>query len=259
MNDERAHEWDDNAEAYASLIDQRGTPHHRAILNPCVERLLGDIKGKTLLDAGCGEGYLSRHYARIGALVTGVDISSRLVRESSDLATREGLNIAFIQGDICHMRQLPNGTFDAVLCNLVLLNVPCIDAALLEFNRVLRPGGVLVFSVVHPAFDVYGPGHWEMGEKSPNSGRRRGLWFVMDNYFSETEYKRVWKTRDGRDFPVPITFYHRTLSTYISSVRKAGLLIDAVEEPLPPSDDDFFERERRIPFFLVIRAIKPAC
>jgi 2-polyprenyl-3-methyl-5-hydroxy-6-metoxy-1,4-benzoquinol methylase len=59
MTDHLRSQWQDNARAYSQLIEGKGTPHHREILNPCIERLMGEVQGQRILDAGCGEGYLS--------------------------------------------------------------------------------------------------------------------------------------------------------------------------------------------------------
>lgn len=246
-------QWEDNSQAYANLIDGRGTPHHRMILNPCVERLIGEVKGKQFLDAGCGEGYLSRSYAQKGARVTGIDISPRLI---SIAQSQEQTQVHYKVENICKMNSISNDSFDIVLCNLVLLNVPCFDEALSEFYRVLKPEGILVFSIVHPAFNFYGPGKWEMGEKDPQTQRRAGLFFRVDNYYDETVYQRYWRTRKGEKFPRPISFFHRTVSTYVNTVCRAGFAIVEIDEPRPEADDDFFERENRIPFFLVVKARK---
>ncbi len=250
-------QWEQIADAYAELINDQGTPHHREILNPCVERMLGDLRGKRLLDAGCGEGYLSRYYAKKGAIVTGVDISERLITVAMQLANQAGQNdIEFLRDDICRLEKIADGVFDVVLGNLVLLNVPCLESALRQFNRVLKDRGRLVISLVHPAFNIYGPGRWEMGEKDQNTGRRKGLYFVIDNYFEEKEYQRYWKTANGEDFPGPISFFHRMLSTYLNALISTGFVIEEVEEPQPETQNNFFERERRVPFFLVINARK---
>ena len=248
-------QWEANSQAFADLIDQKGTPHHQHILNPCVEKLLGDVKGKLLLDAGCGEGYLSRHYARKGAIVTGVDISNALIEICKSLPS-EKLN--YHVGNICNLDFIADRTYDAVLCNLVLLNIPCLKEALGEFYRVLKPDGSLVFSIVHPSFNFYGPGKWEMGERDIDTKRRKGLFFKVDQYFDERIYDHIWKTRAGDSFPQPMSFFHRTLTTYIRGVIESGFFISEIEEPKPVVDDDFFERERRIPFFLVVKARKPS-
>ncbi len=249
-------QWESNAEAFSSLIDGKGTPHHRKILNPCVEKLLGDVKDKKLLDAGCGEGYLARYYAKKGAFVTAIDLSQRLIETSEKQTEEEGITVDYRVDNICNIESVLNAEFDLVLSNLVLLNIPCLDDAIKEFYRVLKVGGFLVFSIVHPAFNFYGPGSWQMGEKNPDTNRREGIYFKVDRYFEEKEYEHYWKTREGERFPEPISFFHRTLATYLNSLTDAGFRLFEFAEPQPVDDDDFFERERRIPFFAVFKAQK---
>lgn len=256
MRDRFKEQWENNAIAFTELIGGIGTPHHRHILNPCIDELLGDVTGKRLLDAGCGEGYLSRHYAAKGASVTAIDLSERLIETSRSLAEGEETTVEYSVANICHLDSISDLEFDLVLANLVLLNVPCLKEALGEFYRVLRRGGYLVFSVVHPAFNIYGPGLWEMGKKDTRTGRREGLYFKVDRYFEEKEYERYWSKRTGEEFPVAITFFHRTLATYINALTDSGFRLEAFREPLPVLDDGFFDKERRIPFFAVLKAKK---
>lgn len=255
--DERIREqWESNAESFTDLIAGTGTPHHMQILNPCVEELLGDVRGKKLLDAGCGEGYLARYYAKKGAIVTAVDLSEHLIKTSKKLTEIEGVAVEYRVANICHLDSISNNEFDIILSNLVLLNIPCLDDSLKEFSRVLRQGGYLVFSIVHPAFNFYGPGSWEMGEKDPITGRKQGMYFKVDRYFDEKEFQRYWTTRKGDKFPSAISFFHRTLSTYLNALIASGFNLMAFREPLPITQDPFFEREKRIPFFAVFKAEK---
>ena len=256
MTDRFQKQWEDNAEAFAKLIAGVGTPHHKRILNPCVEELLGDVKGKSLLDAGCGEGYLARYYTKKGATVVAIDLSPTLIDTSKKITEEEGFEVDYRVEDVCHIESIPNETFDIVLSNLVLLNIPCIVDALREYYRILKTGGNFVFSIVHPAFNFYGPGSWEMGEKDPETGRREGLYFKVDNYFDEEEFTQYWRTRDGEKFPAPISFFHRTLATYLNALITVGFNLVDFREPRPIDDDPFFERERRIPFFAVVKARK---
>jgi SAM-dependent methyltransferase len=256
MDDKIREQWENNANAFAGLIDGKGTPHHREILNPCVERLLGDVKGKRLLDAGCGEGYLARHYAKKGAIVTAIDVSKRLIETSQQLSKKDAIKVDYRVDSVCHIASIQTPEFDIVLSNLVLLNIPCLEEAIEEFHRVLKEGGVLVFSIVHPAFNFYGPGTWQMGERDPTTHRRGGVFFKVDRYFEEKEYERFWKTKSGSPFPAPISFFHRTLSTYLNSLSRTGFQLIEFAEPQPVSDDAFFDRERRIPFFAVFKAMK---
>ena len=79
---------------------------------------------------------------------------------------------------------------------------------------------------------------------------------IQVGYFEEEEYERSWKTRQGEKFPEPISFFHRTLSTYLNSLSSAGFRLIEFAEPLPIDNDQFFNRERRIPFFAVFKAQK---
>jgi ubiquinone/menaquinone biosynthesis C-methylase UbiE len=256
MEDRIREQWEINAESFTDLIAGSGTPHHRHILNPCVEELLGDVKGKKFLDAGCGEGYLARYYAKKGAFVTGIDLSEHLIEASKELTEKENVAVEYKVANICHLDSIPNDEFDVILSNLVLLNIPCLDDSFQEFYRVLRKGGYIVFSIVHPAFNFYGPGSWEMGEKDPDTGRREGVYFKVDRYYDEKEFQRYWTTRKGSKFPAAISFFHRTLATYLNALIASGFNLIAFREPLPIIDDPFFEREKRIPFFVVCKAEK---
>lgn len=254
MTDRFWTQWQDNAKAYAELIEGMGTPHHREILNPCIEQLMGQVMGCRILDAGCGEGYLSRFYSKKGASVVGVDFSKNLI----EIAKHEtaGLQVEFKEGDLCNLKDFGGQEFDIVLCNLVLLNLECLTESLREFHRVLRPNGFVVLSIVHPAFNVFGPGRWKLGDKNPQSRRREGQYFVTGDYFLEKEFQAYWKTRAGEEFPQPFSFFHRTISTYVNAIIQTGFRLLEFKEPQPKSDDKFFDRERRVPFFLVIKAEK---
>jgi hypothetical protein len=95
-----------------------------------------------------------------------------------------------------------------------------------------------------------------MGEKNPVTNRRAGLFFKVDRYFDEKEYQHYWKTRQGEKFPAPISFFHRTLGTYLNTLVTTGFNLREFREPLPVDDSTFFDREQRIPFFAVFKAGK---
>ena len=95
--------------------------------------------GGTILDAGCGTGLNLRH---LPAGSTGIDINPRNI----EILQRRLPNHSVIEGDIETM-PFANGSFGTVLCTEVLEHVPDPLAAIREFRRVLRPGGVLIGSV----------------------------------------------------------------------------------------------------------------
>jgi 2-polyprenyl-6-hydroxyphenyl methylase/3-demethylubiquinone-9 3-methyltransferase len=119
-----------------------------AINRPRVDfylRALGDLRGRLVLDAGCGGGLVARELAAAGAGVVGVDRSLGslgVARRATDGGFRPA------QG---RLERLPfaDATFDAVVAADVLEHMPDLPAAVAELARVLRPGGSLVFDTIN--------------------------------------------------------------------------------------------------------------
>jgi malonyl-CoA O-methyltransferase len=122
-------------------------PHpHNALMEleqQTVLSTLPNVCGRTSLDAGCGTGRYIRLLRQRGARATGIDLSAAMLSRTGT----ERCHVA--RGDI---RRLPitSMSVDIVVCGLALGDVPDLDDAVAELARVLRPGGRLVYSVVHP-------------------------------------------------------------------------------------------------------------
>ncbi|HBT47758.1 MAG TPA: ubiquinone biosynthesis protein UbiE [Peptococcaceae bacterium] len=103
--------------------------------------------GMEILDIGCGTGNFSIELARLGARVTGIDVSEPMLEKAREKAAREGVTVRFLRADA---RRLPfeEGTFDAVVSVTALEFVTDLRAALQEAYRVLRAGGRLVVGVI---------------------------------------------------------------------------------------------------------------
>lgn len=105
--------------------------------------------GEKVLDVGCGTGSAALAAARLGAVVSGVEPSSRLRKVAQDLAARENLDLSLHDGDAAHL-PFPDGSFDAVLSGFAVIFAPDPSAAATEMLRVLAPGGRLVLSAWLP-------------------------------------------------------------------------------------------------------------
>ncbi len=105
-------------------------------------RRLGDVRGRRVLDYGCGHGMAAVVLARRGARVTACDLSAGYLAEALARARANGVAVAGVQADGQHL-PFADATFDAVWGHAILhhLDVP---TAARELWRVLRPGGVAV-------------------------------------------------------------------------------------------------------------------
>ena len=141
---------------------------HQTVLS-----LLPDVHGKTVLDAGCGTGrYLQELKAR-GAFAVGMDLSAAM------LAQAKTVNDRVARADL---RALPFDamSIDVVVCGLALGDVAELELALNEIARVMRPGGCVIYSVVHPAGEEHG---WQRTFET--DGRQvaiDGFWHSLDRH-----------------------------------------------------------------------------
>lgn len=87
--EETARYWDDNAVAWAAEVRQGRDLAREFLNNPAFLAFIGDLHGKDVLDAGCGEGYNTRILARRGARMTGVDLSERMIALAREEERRE--------------------------------------------------------------------------------------------------------------------------------------------------------------------------
>ena len=122
-------------------------PHpHNALMaleQQTVLSMLPDFHGGTALDAGCGTGRYLRLLRERGARVIGVDLSAAML-------SRTGAERARVARADIRLLPIAAQSLDLIVCGLVLGDVPDLQAAVAELSRALRPGGRLVYSVVHP-------------------------------------------------------------------------------------------------------------
>jgi SAM-dependent methyltransferase len=115
---------------------------HETWVRPAFERL-GDLRGRDVLDFGCGHGMAAVVLARHGARVTALDLSHAYLKEAQARAVTNDVDVAFLQAD---GERLPfaDQSFDAVWGHAILHHLDLRTAAP-ELRRVLRPGGIAVF------------------------------------------------------------------------------------------------------------------
>jgi SAM-dependent methyltransferase len=236
--DECIAQWGQMSRSALAELDPDGGFEKRLLLNPAILRMLGDVAGKRVLDAGSGQGYFSRMLAERGARVVSVEPAESLFQYSAkrEAELRQGIHL--IQADLTTV-DLP-AEFDAVVANMVFLAIPRWERALQATIGALRPGGQLIFSVDHPCFEGIGQ-NW-----SADHGIK-----IID-YLTEYAMPR----RHATDF-------HRPVSTYLNAVINNGGTITEVAEPRldpslvgAPGAPDGAVALTRIPNFLIVSARK---
>jgi ubiquinone/menaquinone biosynthesis C-methylase UbiE len=121
---------------------------------PHVARLLGDVRGLSVLDLGCGTGRHAVHLAEQGARVIGVDFSAGMLGKARQKAGAE--RVTLVEHNITESLPFAPASFDRILSCLVLDHVPDVTAFFAELRRVCRDTGFVVASVMHPAMELKG-------------------------------------------------------------------------------------------------------
>ena len=165
---------------------------------PVVRGLLAGLSPGRVLDAGCGTGRHSVWLAAQGHEVTGVDASADMLAK----ARAKLPEARFEQGDLTAL-PLPDGSVDAALCALALVHLPNLAPAFAELTRVVRPGGRIVISDVHPFLTALG---WQAQFRTAEGG---------------TGFVRL-----NRHLP----------SDYVRAATAAGLAVRGMAEPLLPPE-----------------------
>jgi 2-polyprenyl-3-methyl-5-hydroxy-6-metoxy-1,4-benzoquinol methylase len=258
LSKEGAASWEAIADGWAELMATGNGPaqSRELVLDASHWRLLGDVSGKRVLDAGCGEGRFARQLAERGCNVAAVDLSVQMIHNALKREAQRPLGIEYSVADMCDLSTFDDASFDVALSYLSLIDVEDYASATREIARVMKPGGQFLFSIVHPCFAPPGA-HWE--PKKPGTipvWDRDKLYKKIDNYFPAREVRfKMWPTA-----PALTVNWHRPITDYAATLRNAGFLIRDIDEPVPA--DDVFDRRDdlreflRAPYFMVFDCVK---
>src|ERR1700722_4604075 len=148
--------WDRYAAAYQASAQLPTTVVHYGPDIPTeVElRLLGDLRGKRVLELGCGGAQCSIAFAKAGATAIGVDFSAEQLAFARRLAEREEVRLDLRHGDLADLAFLRADSIDLAFSAYAFGYVEDLNRVFRQVHRVLKVGAPLVFSLPHPAYDM---------------------------------------------------------------------------------------------------------
>jgi len=213
---------------------------------PALFSMLPELKGKKILDLGCGFGEHCKRFVECGAeKVVGVDISEKMLEVA--MQENNDQRITYLNMPMEDISKL-HEQFDVVISSLAFHYVEDFEALIRNIYQMLNEDGVFVFSQENPLCTCHSGGNRWTKDKNGNK-----LYLNLADYGVEGERESVW-------FVDNVKKYHRTFSTIINTLVEAGFSIEKMIEPLPsnellekyPDYKDLFHK----PDFLLIKGRK---
>lgn len=243
-------DYDNVADLYSKAMPDEGDFYHRTQIDPLVYSIIGNPKGKVIYDLGCGNGYISRNLARRGAKVYASDISSKLIEIA--IKKSQGLDISYSAHDALEFGQYKEEMFDVVVMNMVIHYIKDLDKLFSGISRVLKKGGIFVFSTNHPFRPTYPYSDWTLGQLDGKDT----LFIKVTGYLKNEKRSGVcWC-----DNKTKLHLYNQPLNQLINSMSGHGLLTFRLDEPRGDGFAHDFGKELQdshyIPTFIIIGAKK---
>ncbi|GGB61143.1 class I SAM-dependent methyltransferase [Shewanella inventionis] len=208
------HAWDQRTKIHlnSSFYDLHAFIAGKSSLNPIELEQVGNVQGKNLLHLQCHFGQDSLSWARLGAKVTGVDLSAESIATAQQLANQLQLDAHFINSDIYQFGQDNTAQYDIVFTSYgVLAWLPDLTRWADTIAGALRPGGEFHLVEFHPFNDVLS-GYGYFAQLQPDVEDEATY---TENHNNQIETVATW--------PHPI-------SEVISALINAGLTIEIFNE-----------------------------
>lgn len=206
-------------------------------------KLHGPVQGKRVLDLGCGGGQSALAFARQGAISIGIDISVEQLAYARRLVEQSDARCELRHGDLAELAFSRADTVDIVFSAFAFQYMPDLNRVFRQVHRVLKPQGVFIFSIPHPAASVTGHTSSVVNRETqlqlePTSAT------IERSYFDKSPLEDNW---EGAVF----TEYHRTTSDIVMGLIRSGYKLETLLEPQSNDASPF-------PKALIIRARKEA-
>lgn len=236
MSEKDIEDWNRIAQTYTEFAGPDDPINQQ--FRPALWESLGDLNGKTVLDLGCGAGWLSQQMVSAGATVIGVDGSIELVKKAQE----DFPNIRFIQHDLSGGLPALNTRFDIVIANMVLMDIPELSTLFQSVKTVLKPKGKFIFTMQHPCF-------FNMKTARDENG-------VPHRKVTGYLQPEIWRMHSFGGH----NHYHRSLTYYFDLLRTNQMAVTRLYEPqhivmqVEKAGDDlpFYQN---VPVFIYIEAM----
>jgi ubiquinone/menaquinone biosynthesis C-methylase UbiE len=230
--------WNANAEIWDSRMGDEGNDFFNILCWPSIAALLDPQPGQRILDIACGNGLTSRRLAALGAQVSAFDFSENLIEKAK---TRENPNSLITYQIIDATKEkellsLGDQSFDAALSNMALFDMADIETLFRTLPKLLKPKGIFVFSLTHPAFNNASSMH--VAEEIDLEGEIKTVYSVKISRYM-TPYSA--KGLALRSQPKPQMYFERPLRYYLNLGFQNGFVLDGFEErAFPPESPQTF-------------------
>lgn len=221
-------EWNSMAVAYEQFNNSPDS-YSYTIEWPCIQELLPDMRGKTILDFGCGTGIftflLEQYYP---SRIIGIDLSEEMIKIATAKGKNKKSSAQFILGDAGKLANYFDEPFDLVFSSTTTHYLANLDALFENISRVLKEDGVCVLSVIHPVYSAQYP--IEHADTFPSDEE----WVVRYLDQRKRAYIQPWIEYNDQFENQLSRSYHYIMSDYMNAILRAGLKIQALKEPMPP-------------------------
>ena len=239
--------YDANASFWVQIIREHRDKYRSELTDPAMLHTIGEPAGLDILDAGCGEGYLSRILAKKGANATGIDSSTKLIEAARSQNLADVPSVSFDIGSVDDL-PYPDSAFDLVVCNHLVNDLFDPSKPISEFARVLRSSGRLVILMLHPCF---------YNKHAERDQATNGM--IASSYFDIRSVEQTFEV-GGLTSPAANIAWFRPLEFYTEELRKSGFAITSLTEPHPSPEqwrtDGWWSRGFTRPLFMLLTAQK---
>ncbi len=226
--------WNAAASLYSKSI---GADNFIGYATKHIWELAGDIKGKYVLDLGCGQGWLSRDLRARGSAVTGIDGSKKLL----EMAKKQFQGIEFMEYDLSKGLPQIETKFDTIISHMTIMDIEPLDQLFESIPPALNDNGSFIFSILHPCF---------FNRKSIQD-TETGTWFKKVEGYLHPE---VWHIDNYGGH----NHYHRSISYYFELLKRNRMCASDLIEPPHIGKSTTIPKEfiGDFPLLLIIRALK---